>query len=433
VRKKGVRALRVILGLGMLMGCASSVSGVTGDHDAGVPAQPPVASVPFTVTERHGWQQVSDIAVATDGSFSVVWHDESEDAPDSNLAAVRLRTFDAQGRARGDERLVNTTITGRQALPAIDTFGDGALVVAFESQESFSIGPGAPDVGTGAAVRVRLFDASGEPRGSDFEAIPGGSLADVAVLRDGSFVVAAVVGRARGTTAVVTRRFYRDGRPVGEALDVGVMDDVDTLPHLASEPEDGYVLVWTRQVAAAEGSAAGPLGQRYAGDGTPRGPAFALGIGAFADRVVSTADGFVVMGAGTTSVGGAPRQSVSLRFFARDGTARAAARSIAGPPGVELIGSGLAVAGSVVLAAWTHLLADGVSSARAQRFDLTGRPIGDEIQFDDGRDESRQYPVIVGLPGGRFAVTWIAEPADPDRITNESGDIRGLVLEAASR
>lgn len=94
-----------------------------------------------------------NIAAGTNGNFMVVWSGGSLDDPDYR---VRARVFDASATPLGPEFVVNPgTSAFYNFQPNVAADGSGRFVVAWTEKFGYD-------------VRVRRFDTSGTPLGSDF-------------------------------------------------------------------------------------------------------------------------------------------------------------------------------------------------------------------------------------------------------------------------
>src|SRR5262245_45762237 len=81
-------------------------------------------------------QAGSSVTVLTDGSYVVAWTDASLTAPDTLVAAVRARHFNADGTPKGGDFVVNTTIAGSQNTPAISALPGGGYVVSWNDSSA---------------------------------------------------------------------------------------------------------------------------------------------------------------------------------------------------------------------------------------------------------------------------------------------------------
>lgn len=422
----------------------SGVDGGNGDAgpiDGGLPDAGEDAT--FPVSQRHDWQQVNDVAINARGDYVVAWHDESSDPPDTDLSAVRVRAFRADGQPRCEEFVVNLTTEGRQQLGAVDLWPDSSFVVAFETM-SF--------VGAPRGPAFRRFDPHCQPLGEEVVAFTLGSSVDVAVLQDGTFVVVAQV--EEGTTpagvagsCVYAQRFARDGARLGAPARLSSTQEIprDQLPRVAASTDGTYTVAWA-QMSPAPGSLGGSTARRMSPDGTPLSTPISLGVGVYADRIVHLPSGdFAVLGASLESLGGQMHQRAPLRLFAPDGTPRGSAflPVTTDGAGVEQIGAGLAAVGCCrLLVSWTRVepgAAEG-PDARARVFGSDGRPVAtapfgsDEFSLVP-RDNLRpshfpEYPVSAANACGQAVFSWIERWESPTDagVSIGDGDIWGRRL-----
>ncbi len=102
----------------------------------------------FTVDQYTGTDQLhSDVALADDGSFVVVWQSVGQDA---GTAGIYARRYDAAGQAIGNEFRVNqSTATLNESAPSVASDASGNFVVTWTTD--------------GMEVYSREFDALGNP------------------------------------------------------------------------------------------------------------------------------------------------------------------------------------------------------------------------------------------------------------------------------
>jgi hypothetical protein len=100
----------------------------------------------FTVDQFDGADQLhSDVALAVDGSFVVVWQSSNQDSGSNGIYA---RRYGSHGQAVGDEFLVNqSTPTANEAVPSVSIDTSGNFVITWTTD--------------GAEVYSREFDALG--------------------------------------------------------------------------------------------------------------------------------------------------------------------------------------------------------------------------------------------------------------------------------
>ncbi len=95
-------------------------------------------------SQTTGVQTQPDVAVASDGSFVVVWNSYQD---------IYIRRFKADKTPVGTESLVNRYLTNTQAQPALTGASDGIVLVAWESQNQDESGFG---------IFAQRFGANGE-------------------------------------------------------------------------------------------------------------------------------------------------------------------------------------------------------------------------------------------------------------------------------
>ncbi len=103
-------------------------------------------------------QQAPEITALPDGRFLAVWF--SYDTGDGASTCIRARFFNSDGTPAGNDFIVNSATQGSQWEPAVATLADGRLAIAWISDDS--------GAGTFNCVRIRIFNADGTANGDDF-------------------------------------------------------------------------------------------------------------------------------------------------------------------------------------------------------------------------------------------------------------------------
>jgi hypothetical protein len=164
-------------------------------------------------TWTSGYQRWPAVASDAVGNFVVVWSGAGA-ADDSGIFAQR---YDAEGTRRGSEFRVNSRVTGYQWWPHVASDAAGGFVVAWQD------GSGQDGSGTGAFAR--RYDASGLPRGAEFQvntyttdgqADWGPSVASDAV---GNFVLSWRSNGQNGSGPDIFAQRYGGLTPVAVSLD----------------------------------------------------------------------------------------------------------------------------------------------------------------------------------------------------------------------
>jgi hypothetical protein len=189
-------------------------------------------------TSSTSYARGTDIAAGADGTFVVVWRDETAADPSDGIVA---RRFDADGTPLGGELQVNTYTPGSQRYPAVAAGSDGSFVVVWA------------DLGLdcGYCIDARRLDAAGTPvgpvvrLGEDDTGTPGsteGSPLDVAADASGNFVVV----WPGADLKVLAQRLGPDGVPLGAAPFAvsHLSDGYQYHPAVAATPAGDFVVTW---------------------------------------------------------------------------------------------------------------------------------------------------------------------------------------------
>jgi hypothetical protein len=211
---------------------------------------------PFVVnTYTTGAQRYGAIAVAPSGGFVVVWEDYVGNR-DGSFGAIFGQRFDASGNRAGGEFLVNTYTTGSQKLPAISMSPSGGFVVSWW-------GPGDGDT---TGVFARVFDASGNPVGSDFvvNASTTGYQSGPAVAHDpsGNFIVAWTGIDFAASPGIFGQRFDPAGGRRGLEFSANAYTGFgQRSPAVGTDSTGNFVVTWDSSMQ--DGSDYGVFARRF--------------------------------------------------------------------------------------------------------------------------------------------------------------------------
>lgn len=221
--------------------------------DAGGDAAGDTIALSFEPAEYQYDPELAGLVTALDnGGFVVTWVSDHESPGTFSLYSVR---FDQDGtRLDGTESQVST---GTASDPYIAALDDGGYVICWE--------------GANGSIYSRSYDGSGQPRSTAIEHAADSALEpSVTALSGGSYIVAwSTYANARAQIV------GSDGVTTGDVLTLLARATDSRLSYsgevtLVSLPDGGFAAV----ARAADG---GFLARYFDADGTPRGPAFAVG------------------------------------------------------------------------------------------------------------------------------------------------------------
>jgi hypothetical protein len=360
-------------------------------------AQQPVGSELVVNQTRAGRQTTPDVGVAADGSFVVVWRDET-------AGRVWARRYGANGKPRGGELRVSRLGDGQQSFAAVGVRPDGSFVVAWNR---------VPGGGKPVEVRASRFDAGGRPVGEPIlvgfaSRASVDEPAAVAILPDGGFFVAFT--REDGFTYwadgdypsrdLYGRRYTRDGILVGGRVTLNADPFGDQRsPECEVSPGRELVCVWESQLG--EGWFGEIMVRRFDLDGVPLGDELQVnevetqGSPQRYPTLAIHGDGTILVAWLDSGLG----EVIEGRVL--DATGRFLAASIALGTTEPAFGQPAATATSegfgVFWATRTQLL--------LRRVDVSGQPAGGARIVNRRRDGSPWRPAVAFGPGGG-ALTW---------------------------
>jgi len=236
-------------------------------NDFGVAARPFAAdgtpeAVQFQANvATAGFQHNTDIAVAADGSFVVVWQDDGQQAAQD----IFLRTFDADGDPTSGEIAVNQSEGFFRRRPAVAMDALGNLVVAWEAEIA----------GEEQNIYARRFDAAGTPLSDEFRVnatVAGGQKEpDVARRGTGEFLVVwESLGQDGDGAGVYGQRYSALGVASGPEFRVNLGTAVSQFEPSVGLASDGTAVVAFRDISR------GVLGRVFAPDGSTFGGDFRI-------------------------------------------------------------------------------------------------------------------------------------------------------------
>jgi Ca2+-binding RTX toxin-like protein len=189
----------------------------------------------------QGDQKDPFVAGLSDGRFVTVW--ESSDNGDNSGDCIRGRVFNADGSPAAADFIVNQTITGDQADPAVTALANGRFVVTWSSADGGD--------GTGDCIRGRTFSADGLAEGNDFLLNltgPGNQLRPaIAALADGRLVAVWDSGDGGDGSGfgIRARLFSDNGNPIGDDFIVNTVGQNNQIaPTVAALADGRFVVTW---------------------------------------------------------------------------------------------------------------------------------------------------------------------------------------------
>lgn len=277
-----------------------------------------VLGTPTVISQTTtGNQYAPVIAMAADGSFTVLWEDE---AIDGNGTAVMARRFAADGTPASAEFQVNQTTLGNQGNVAAAYDGVGVLSVVWESQ--FQDG----DLN---GIYLRRFDNTGAPLTGEVQVndVTTGSqyAPDIAVASAGQAVVTWTDSLVDGAgSAVVARLVDNTGAPVGASWTVNQFTTGNQQSSHVTLRADAQQFVVAWHSFGQDGDDEGLMMRRYDSSGTALGNEAALtqattGFQGNVSLIAQPHGGYVAAWEG--DVGGGEGRAVFVRNFAPDASA----------------------------------------------------------------------------------------------------------------
>ena len=329
----------------------------------------------------------------------------------------------------GTEFLVNATTLNSQADAATTVLADGRILMAWTDYS------GVGDT-SGSGIKARLFDAAGNPLGSEFLVNTGTTGAQfapvVTALPAGGFVIGWTdAGHRAGdtsSTGVMAQLYAADATPLGSQTVVNMSTfNAQFQPAVTALAGGGYLFVWTDASGTNDHSMTGVTGQLFNAAGAKVGGEFLVNTSTaytqYLPSVAGTKDGGFVAAWADVASG----DVIAQRFDAsgaKVGGEFTANTTLAGtqtdPKVVALAGGGFAIA-------WDdNSLTGGDTSGlavRAQVYDASGHAVGGEILVNTATTGDQTLSGLTALAGGGFAASWTD-------ASLSGGDTSGLAVRA---
>ncbi|HEC79157.1 MAG TPA: T9SS type A sorting domain-containing protein [candidate division WOR-3 bacterium] len=386
---------------------------------------------------RNEWY--CSVAMDSMGNFFIVWQDE-RDVP--NLPNIYGQYYDAAGNPLGPNFLVNDELDLYvQFVPSVAMDEGGNSVVVWQDGRGYDIygqryNPlGTPigsnfrvnydDVGSyyqkepaiamnsqgnfvavwtdsrsGEDIYGQLFDATGEPIGSNFrvnnDITESHWYPSVAMDDAGNFLVAWTYGPSE----ILGQRYDAAGNPQGPNF---LVNDVTTsfqaAPSVAMNGTGNSVIVWVDN----RNGPANIYAQRYDPSGTPQGPNFQVSTGgSWPSVAIDSAGNFVVAWA---------TDDIYARRYDAAGNPQGASFKVNDDVGTNEQGCpAIAIdnAGNFVIT-W-HDKRNGNWDIYGQRYDAAGNPLGSNFKVNDDAGTTDQLMPSIAIDPisshDRFVIVW---------------------------
>ena len=223
-------------------------------------------------------QEDSEVAVAGDGDFVVVWESFGSAGTDTDAFSIQGQRFDQMGNPVGSEFQINSYTPSSQLTPEIAMAPGGSFFVVWSS-----ISGGSADT-SGTAILAQRYDANGVTLGSELlvNSYTTGAQNDprVAVCDDDGFIVVwGSLGGSFGTddsfSSIQAQRFDATGGLEGGQFQVNTYTSLNQItPTVAADPDGRFVVAWEDYNDPADGDYGAIVAQLFEADGSFVGEQF---------------------------------------------------------------------------------------------------------------------------------------------------------------
>ncbi|MFI0847511.1 hypothetical protein [Mesorhizobium sp. IMUNJ 23232] len=386
-------------------------------------------------TTTAGFQSHPNVAALANGTFVVVWEDESD--PLGN-ASVRVQHFDATGAKIGSDFIVNTNELSDARNPTVTALSNGGYVVAWDHPSADDGGDG-----SGSSVKAQIFNAAGNKVGIEFLLNEQSALeqSDVSIsaLADGGFVASWSTDSGGGDIDVHGRVFNADGSERANEFAIDGSLGFEGTSSTVGLVGGGFVTVWEDAGNGGDGETDGSnshiRGQMFDANGAEVGDEFVVNKTTldrqFAPTVTALANGGFAVA--WTHVFDADDTDVRLRIFSATGVPQFNDVLVDGDSNVnEGTVSMIGLADGNIFVAWqdqgSALETDGsFSHIRGKVISgLTGGNLSGEFVINTTTLLDQRAPSVTELADGRVMVSW----EDNSAVGQSSNtDIRSQIID----
>ncbi len=383
------------------------------------------------------YQERNAVDAALNGDFVVVWDSLGSDGGDTSNWSVQGQRYAAEGAPLGSQFQVNSYTTSFQGNSDVGVAADGSFVVIWQS-----VGSVGGDT-EGNSIQGQRYASDGAPLSSQFQVNSYTSdeqyLPDVGVAADGSFVVVWESGGSDGSDtssySIQGQRYAADGTPQGLQFQVNSYTwSIQGRTTLGVAADGDFVVVW--ESFGSDGSDTNYTsiqGQRYAADGTPLGLQFqansyTLSFQWVADVGVAPNGDFVVVWESFGSYGNdSSSWSVQGQRFASGGTFLGSQFQVNSYTMLLQARPAISVAaGGRFVVVWRSTGSDGSDndedSIQGQRYAANGTPLSSQFQVNSYVTGDSWDPAVA-MVEGKFVVVW--DSFGSDGTDTDSWSVQG--------
>ncbi len=373
-------------------------------------------------TYTTGDQDFPAVAVGVDGTTLVVWDSEGSSGTDTSDESVQGQLFASDGSTRGGEFQVNTYTTGMQRTPSAAVATDGSFIVVWSSSGSSG------SDSRSSSIQGQRYASSGAPIGAEFQVNTATTSNQdnpvVGILLDNDFVVAWDSFADYGPfDDIRLQRFASDGSFLGTEFVVNTYTRYYQIaPSLAVAPNGDFVVVWGSEGSnGTDTSLYSVQGQRFASNGSFIGTEFQVNTYTTGYQRTPSVDmddsGDFVVVWHSYDFYYALQYEIRGQRFSSNGSAVGDEFQINSYTSSTPYGASVAVAGEghfVVL--WQSYGSPGndgsLSSAQARRFASDGTAIGDQFQVNTYTQESQNHGAVAFDAVGQEIAVWSSRGSD---------------------
>ncbi len=378
---------------------------------------PQIDSETLVNTNTVDDQLNSQVAVAADGSYIVVWESKNQDGGGLGIFAQR---YNPLGEAEGPAFQVNTFTAGDQKEAAVTMNANGAFVVVWQS---------ANQDGAGTGVFGQLFDTGGTRIGGEFEInteIANDQSTPVVAMDDAGNFVVSWASKAQdhldGKFGIYAQRYDATGLAQGDEFLVNTETLEDQkAPAIAMDTDGDFVIVWESKAQDNVDGKFGIYGQRFNAAGIAQGIEFKVNSETLEDQLAPSvamddAGNFVVAWQSKAQDDVDGKNGIYAQRYAANGAAQGIEFPVNSTTLEDQLAPSIAMQGSgEFIITWQSKAQDNVDGKNgiyAQRYDAGGVAEGVETLVNTTTLDDQQLPSVALDADGNAIISWTSKAQD---------------------
>ncbi len=379
-------------------------------------------------------QRYPAVAMASDGSFVLVWTSDESFETDTSERSVQGQRYASDGSPQAGQFQVNTYTMLSQYDPSVAMAGDGAFVVMWVSDGSFGTD------NDGFSIQGQRYASNGSPQGSQFQVNTYTTDSDeepcVTMAANGDFVVTwqsfGSFGTDTAASSIQAQRFASDGSPQSTQFQVNTYTtSVQYGPSVAMTTGGAFVVAWRSYGSSGTDTSLDSIqGQRFASNGSAQGAQFQVNTYTTNNQsypaVAAAPDAsFIVAWTSKASAGSdTSYDSIQAQRYDANGSPQGMQFQVNTYTTSVQIYPSVAADDRGFIVVWRSAGSSGTdisdTSIQARYFASDGSAQGPDFQVNSYTPQVQSYPAVKASAGGSFVVVWDSEQSFGSHPNSES-------------